>query len=180
MKHVKYFGVELLLLCALIAIGNSFAFAGPPAKVMVLDFQLNDLTDLPNAPQELERIVYLSASFQQGLRDKGVELVAVPEQIKAEMTANHATYLFDRPEHAAKLAQGSGADYLVIAVALKPTYLFVYPRILLVEVRSGKVLMPSYAQLESSWSDQNTTARTADFLANKVSVKLRELAPQAN
>lgn len=177
---MKYFGVELLLLCGLIAIGMPLALAGPPAKVMVLEFQLNDLTDLPNAPQELARIDYLSTSFQQGLRDKGVELVAVTEQIKVEMTANHATYLFDRPEHAAKLAQGSGADYLVIAVALKPTYLFVYPRILLVEVKSGKVLMPSYAQLESSWSDQNTTARTADFLANKVSVKLRELAPQAN
>lgn len=177
---MKYFGVELLLLCGLIAIGMPLALAGPPVKVMVLEFQLNDLTDLPNAPQELARIDYLSTSFQQGLRDKGVELVAVTEQIKVEMTANHATYLFDRPEHAAKLAQGSGADYLVIAVALKPTYLFVYPRILLVEVKSGKVLMPSYAQLESSWSDQNTTARTADFLAKQVSVKLRELAPQAN
>lgn len=113
-------------------------------------------------------------------RRNGMELVTATEQIKAEMTANHATYLFDRPEHAAKLAQGSGADYLVIAVALRPTYLFVYPRILLVEVKSGKVMMPSYAQLESSWSDQNTTARTADFLANKVSVKLRELAALEN
>jgi hypothetical protein len=177
---LKIFGVKLLFLCGLIVIGMPAAFADPAAKVMVLDFQLNDLTDLPNAPQELARIEYLSTSFQQGLRDKGVELVAVTEQIKVEMTANNATYLFDRTEHAAKLAQGSGADYLIIAVALKPTYLFVYPRILLVEVKSGKVLMPSYAQLESSWSDQNTTAHTAAFLANKVSVKLRELAAQAN
>lgn len=43
-----------------------------------------------------------STAFKQGIRDQGVELVAIAEQIKAEMTAKNATYLFDRPESAEK------------------------------------------------------------------------------
>ena len=81
-------------------------------------------------------------------------------------------------EHAAILAAGSGADYLLIGVALKPTYLFVYPRILLIDIKTHKVVMAKAAQLESSWSDKNTTARTAEKLAKIVSDALNKIQAQ--
>ena len=172
--------LEFIFTLSLIALIAPTAFAEPYAKVMVLDFQLNDLTDLPNAPEELARIEYLSSTFKQKLADNGVELVPVNDQLKLELSAHSATYLFDHVSHAAKLADGSGADYLIIGVALKPTYLFVYPRILMVDIKAQQVAYASYAQLESSWSDKNTTAHTAEILANKVSAKLRELVSQKN
>jgi len=172
--------LKAVLFLSLIALTVPAAFAGTSAKVMVLDFQLNDLTDLPNVPKELARVEYLSSTFKQKLGDNGVELVPVNDRLKAELSSQSATYLFDRADYAAKLAEGSGADYLLIAVALKPTYLFVYPRILLVDIKTQKVVMAKATQLESSWEDKNTTKRTGEKLADMVSEKLKELAGQAN
>ncbi len=151
------------------------AQAEPIAKVMVLDYQLNDMTDLPNAPEELERIALLSSTYKQRLVDNGVELVPVSEALKNAVANQSPTYLFDNVPNAAKMAEGSGADYLLIGEALKPTYLFVYPRILLVDIRTAEVVMARAAQLESSWSDQNTTKRTAEKLADMVSAELKSL-----
>ena len=177
---MKNFILKLFFMLSLIALTIPVSFAEQNAKVMVLDFQLNDLTDLPNAPEELARIAYLSSTFKQKLVDSGVTLVPVSDQLNAELSQQSATYLFDRVEHAAKLAESSGADYLLIAVALKPTYLFVYPRILLVDIKTQKVVMAKASQLESSWLDKNTTARSAEKLANMVSEKLKELTRLAN
>lgn len=155
------------------------AFAEQGAKVMVLDFQLNDLTDLPNAPEELARITYLTSAFKQKLIDDGVELVPENDRLKAVSAAQSPTYLFDHTDVAANLAEGSGADYVIIVVALKPTYLFVYPRLLMVDIKTQKVVMAKASQLESSWSDTNTTARTGEKLANMVSEELKKLAGQS-
>lgn len=149
-------------------------------KVMVLDFVLNDLTDLPNPPEELARIAYFNVAFKQKLVDDGVEMVPVNDKIKAISAAQSATYLFDHTDIAASLAEGSGADYILIGVAMKPTYLFVYPRLLLVDVKTKRKAFTSYVQMEGSWLETTTTASSAKSLAKKVSAELKKLAGQAN
>ena len=170
--------VKLLITIYLFGLFSSSAFAETKLKVIVLDFQLNDLTDLPNAPEELARIAYLSATYKQQLLTMGVEVLPANDKLDSYLTTQSATYLFDNVEHAAILAAGSGADYLLIGVALKPTYLFVYPRILLIDIKTHKVVMAKAAQLESSWSDKNTTARTAEKLAKIVSDALNKIQAQ--
>lgn len=149
-------------------------------KVMVLDFVLNDLTDLANPPEELARIAYFNVAFKQKLVDDGVEVVLVNDKIKEILATQSATYLFDYTDIAAGLAEGSGADYVLIGVAMKPTYLFVYPRLLLVDVKTKRKAFTSYVQMEGSWLEQNTTASSAKSLAKKVSAELKKLAGQAN
>lgn len=149
-------------------------------KVMVLDFSLNDLTDLPNPPEELARIAYFNVAFKQKLVEDGVEIVPVNDKIKAISATQSATYLFDHTDIAVDLAEGSGADYILIGVAMKPTYLFVYPRLLLVDVKTKRKAFTSYVQMEGSWLEQNTTASSAKSLAKKVSAELEKLAGQAN
>lgn len=149
-------------------------------KVMVLDFSLNDLTDLPNPPEELARIAYFNVAFKQKLVEDGVEIVPVNDKIKAISATQSATYLFDHTDIAVDLAEGSGADYILIGVAMKPTYLFVYPRLLLVDVKTKRKAFTSYVQMEGSWLEQNTTASSAKSLAKKVSAELKKLAGQAN
>lgn len=151
------------------------AQAEPIAKVMALDYQLNDLTGLPNAPEEVARIALLSSVYKQRLAENGVDLVSGTAALQHAVENESPTYLFDNVQKAAKMAEGSGADYLLIGVALKPTYLFVYPRILLVDIRTADVVMARAAQLESSWSDENTTRRTAEKLADMVSAELKTL-----
>lgn len=175
MKNLFFKAIFSLCLAGMVV---THAFADSGAKVMVMDFQLNDLTDLPNAPEELNRIAYLSSTYKQKLSENGVEIVPINAKLQIEVSSQSPTYLFDRVEYAAKLADGSGADYLLIGVALKPTYLFVYPRILLVDIKMQKVVMARASQLESSWSDKNTTARAAERLAIMVSEELRKLVGQ--
>ena len=149
-------------------------------KVMVLDFPLNDLTDLPNPPEELARIAYFNVAFKQKLVDDGVEIVPVNDKIKAISATQSATYLFDHADIAANLAEGSDADYILIGVAMKPTYLFVYPRLLLVDIKTKRKAFTSYVQMEGSWLEKTTTASSAKSLAKKVSAELKKLAGQAN
>lgn len=147
-------------------------------KVMILDFPLNDLTDLPNPPEELARIAYFNVAFKQKLVDDGVEMVPVNDQIKAISATQSATYLFDHTDIAASLAEGSGADYIIIGVAMKPTYLFVYPRLLLVDVKTKRKAFTAYVQMEGSWLDKDHTASSAKNLAGKVAAELKNLKLQ--
>ena len=144
-------------------------------KVMVVDFPLSDLTDLPNPPQELARIAYFNVAFKQKLADDGVQIVPVNDKIKAIAAAQSATYLFDHTDIAASLAEGSGADYIIIGVAMKPTYLFVYPRMLLVDIKTKRKAFTTYVQMEGSWLDKEHTASSAKNLANKVTAELKQL-----
>jgi hypothetical protein len=62
---------------------------------------------------------------------------------------------------------------------MKPTYLFVYPRLLLVDVKTKQKVFTNYVQMEGSWLDNHTTASSANRLADKVSAELKKLAGQA-
>jgi len=170
MKYlIILFSITLSVIFPLMNIAN----AATTSKVMVLDFQLNDLTDLPNAPQELERISYLTKVYKEILIQQGVNIIPVSDKLKADMESQSATYLFDQIEYVAKVAAESGADYALVGVALKPTYLFVYPRVLLVDVKQKKVVLSKAFQLESSWTDQNTTANTARKIAEAVATAIK-------
>lgn len=160
----------LLLLGVLI---SPVAHAAP--KVIVMAFALNDLTNLPNAPEELKRIDLLSTTFNDSLKLQGVNVVPAHPQVQAEIEKHSPTYLYDNVDTAIELNKAVDADYLVIGVALKPTYLFVYPRLIIVDVKTKTVVMSKAAQLESSWSDERTTQRTAEKLAQVVKQRIDAL-----
>lgn len=159
---------------------SSVAHADTAAKVVVMAFELNDMTNLANAPEELQRIALLSEQFAASLKRLGVNVVPAGQQVRAEIEKHSPSYLYDNVSTALALNRETGADYLVIGVALKPTYLFVYPRLIIVDVKTQSVVMSKAAQLESSWSDENTTIRTADKLAQVVQERLQMLQAGGN
>lgn len=160
----------LLFFTTLIAFGEGGAESSP--KLLVIAFQLDDRTGLPNASEELNRIELLTTTFKNQLSKKGVMIIPLSAKVQDEINKHSPSYLYDNVETAVELNKDSDADYLVIGVAFKPTYLFVYPRLLIVDMKTKKVVMSKYAQLESSWSDQNTTIRTAEKLAETVKERL--------
>lgn len=162
-----------LILAFILPHTSVMADDGP--KVVVMAFELDDMTNLPNAPEELKRIDLLSTQFVEKLKDKGVNVVPQGPTVKSEVEKHSPTYLYDNIETAIDLNQDTGADYLVIGTALKPTYLFVYPRLIIVDVKKRMVVMTRAAQLESSWSDENTTIRTAERLAQVVKKRVDTL-----
>lgn len=141
-------------------------------KVVVLGFSLHDMTGIPDAPEEFKRIDLLTKTFNDQLGNKGVEVVQMTEKARAELSRQSPTYFYDNPATAVELNQEAGADFVLIGVAMKPTYLFVYPRLLLVDTKTKKVVMSKAAQLESSWTDENTTVRTGKKLAEVVKERL--------
>ena len=60
-------------------------------------------------------------------------------------------------------------------MAMKSTYLFVYPRLLLVDVRINHKAFIANVQMERSWLDNHTTESSANRLAGKVSEELKRL-----
>lgn len=169
-KYLYKMLFPLLMVSALFA-----PAAHAEAKVVVMAFELNDMTNLANAPEELQRIALLSKQFESSLKRLGVNVVPAGAQVGAEIEKHSPSYLYDNVGTAVELNRETGADYLVIGVALKPTYLFVYPRLIIVDVKTKSVVMSKAAQLESSWSDENTTIRTADKLAQVVKDRLQAL-----
>ena len=131
--------VLLLMLSIWLGFVNNAVSQENP-KVLLLPFQLNDLTDLANAPEELKRIELLSQTTRESLDKALINVVAIPERATKLMQDHSPTYLFDHEEIAAELGKEAGADYVIVCVALKPTYLFVYPRTLLIDVRTKKVV----------------------------------------
>ena len=78
----------LLLLSVFI---SSVANAGP--KVIVLAFELDDMTDLPNAPEELKRIALLSTTFKESLKNQGINVLPVDTKVQAEIE-KHSPLIF--------------------------------------------------------------------------------------
>lgn len=169
---MKKLALQLMISLFALSLASISYGADKAPKVVVLGFSLNDLTDLPNAPEELKRIDLLTKTFKERLSSKGVEVLPMSEKSAAETAKLSPTYFYDHTDTAVEFNKDTGADYVVIGVALKPTYLFVYPRLLMVDVKTGKVVMSKAAQLESSWSDENTTIRTGENLAQVVKSRL--------
>ncbi len=72
--------------------------------VMVLDFQLDDHSDLPNAPGELESVRHLTSAFKE-IEGSGVKLVPVSENLRAIMDTESPSYLSERIESASAIAE---------------------------------------------------------------------------
>lgn len=169
---MKKLALQILIPLLVLTFSSISYSEGKPAKVVVVGFSLNDMTGIPDAPEEFKRIDLLTKTFNDQLGNKGVEVVPMTERAKAEYKSHSPTYFYDNPATAVELNTETGADYILIGVALKPTYLFVYPRLLLVDTKTKKVVMSKAAQLESSWSDENTTVRTGKRLAEVVKERL--------
>lgn len=165
--------------CLLVIGLTNPVFAADGPKVAVIAFELNDMTGIPNAKEELERVELLSSKFVENLKAKGINVVPQGSKVKDEIDRHSPTYLYDNIETAIELNKDSDADYLLVGVAFKPTYLFVYPRLIMVDVKQHKVVMSKVAQLESSWSDQNTTIRTAEKMAQMVKERVDGFADTA-
>lgn len=136
--------MKILMVMSLIASGNTMA----ATKIGVLDMQLLDLTMELSDPQKNAEIAakeQKNVELAERLLRNGIEkrqhfnLVEIDNEAQAK--ANKGVgYLFDRPEVAAELAKPFGADYVIVGRYHKPTYLFSYIILRVVDVDSGKMI----------------------------------------
>jgi len=121
----------------LIALCSFPAFA--QTRIAVLEFELNDLTLLPRTPEELERTASVAPLLRAALVKKGgYEPVTIAPDTQAKANVAFG-YLFDHPEVAAELGAQFGAEWVAIGRLHKPSFLFAFLMVHLVNVNSQRL-----------------------------------------
>lgn len=164
-----------LLFCLLISSALSAA-PTQPAKIMVVNFELRDVSPLPNTAQEVERTEHIDTVIRNTLEGAGYTLMQPCEEL-VKASQQGLGYLFDRPEVAGKIGRECGADYVLMGQTWKPSFLFVFPQVQVVDTRAGLtreqlVLVSRSVQLEASTLDRNVTEAAGKKLGKQIIEKL--------
>jgi len=151
--------LALLLICV-----ASTGVAAP--RIAVLDFELNDITSLPNTPKELERTATMAPLLIEAFNETGhYQTVAIPSNEQKAANSSFG-YLFRFPDEAAKLGQQQQVDWIVVSQHSKPSFLFSYLWVYLVDVQS-KTSVARY-DIELKGSHEKVTRHAIASLAKKI------------
>ena len=108
-------------------------------RITVLDFELHDLTLLPGTAEELQRTASVAPLLREALVNKGgYELVAIPLATQTEANAAFG-YLYEHPRVAAALGRRAEVDWIAIGRIHKPSFLFAYLKVRLVNVETEQL-----------------------------------------
>ncbi len=136
LKEVAQSFLAGIVLGSCVLLGSP-AFAG--TRIAVLDFELNDLTLLPRMPEELARTANVAPLLREALvKEAGYESVAIDPAAQAQANVSFG-YLFDHTEVAAQLGERFGVDWIAIGRVHKPSFLFAYLKVRLVNARTLRV-----------------------------------------
>jgi len=147
---------------------SSAAFARPLA---VLDYELVDYTLTPNEPLQVERTQRLAPLLREALISRGVELVDIPGVTVARASPG-VNYLFDHPEIAAALARSRGAETIAVCRHDRPSALFSYLHVRLVDADRSRVIGDFVVEIKGQFDTTapHGTARLADDIATALEV----------
>ena len=152
------------IILSIILLSSNIGYAAP--RIAVLNFELNDITSLPNTPQEQLRTASISPLLEQAISETGnYEIIHI--NAAAQTTANSSFgYLFRFNDLAAKLGEQYGADWIIVSQHSKPSFLFSYLRSHVINVKT-QTLAASY-DIELKGNHEKVTKRGVRSLANKI------------
>ncbi|MDO9107230.1 MAG: DUF2380 domain-containing protein [Methylovulum sp.] len=128
--------LPLLMLLVLLPGGPATA----AARIAVLDFELNDISSLPNTPAERLRTASFKHLLEQALVGQGdYQIIQISPAAQAAANSGFG-YLFRFDEELVKLGEQSGADWVIVAQHSKPSFLFSYLMAHLIDVTAKKRL----------------------------------------
>ena len=135
------------------------------SAIAVLDFELNDLTLDPGNPAERERTASIKPLLRDLLAAKSHTMVEV--SAAAQNAADRGVgYLFDHSDVAAALGRTVGADWVIVGRVHKPSFLFVYFKAHVVNVRSGELTADLVVEVKGP--QQALTQRGVQRLADQI------------
>ena len=155
--------IRLTLILALFAVGNC-VLAAP--RIAILDFELNDITSLPNTPAERIRTASIRPLLEQALvrlGDYRIIRIDADDQAAANSSVG---YLYRFSDLAAELGKRHGADWVIVGQHSKPSFLFSYLMVHLIRVKDQK-LATDYA-IELKGNHQKVTRRGVRSLAKEL------------
>ncbi len=139
-------------------------FAAP--RLAITEFELNDITSLPNTQAELVRTGSMKALLEENLRQSSDFTVVAVDTTALLASKPEFNYLFKSAEAAAALGKQVGADWIVVNQHSKPSFLFSYLMAHLIHVPSGKQIAAFDVELKGN--HEKVTHRAIASLAKKI------------
>ncbi len=135
-------------------------------RIAILNFELNDITSLPNTPEELTRTATIKPLLEQAMTQIGnYEIIQI--NTEAQKAANSGFgYLFRFHEVAANLGNQFGADWVIVGQHSKPSFLYSYLMVHVINVKTQN-LVGSY-DIELKGTHDKVMERGVSSLAKKI------------
>ena len=115
--------LKLLMIMLLLTLSMNYSAWAKPS-IAVLDFELKDVTLLPNNADTIARTAALQESLSKELRYAGFTIVPINANNQQIANAGEG-YLFDHADSSAELGKQVAADYVLVGRLHKPSFLFI-------------------------------------------------------
>lgn len=150
--------------------------ANAATRIAVLDFELNDITSLPNTPAERQRTASMAPLLTKALSQiNGYEIVPIDSDMQKAANSSFG-YLFRFHEVAAQLGRQLGADWIIVSQHTKPSFLFSYLWVYLIDVKKQTTI--ARYDIELKGNHEKVTQRGIDSLARKIQAAVSSLSEQ--
>jgi hypothetical protein len=141
-------------------------------QVAVLEFELNDLTVNPKPPEEVQRTASLRGLLQETLASQYGYRIAIVNSKDQQDADKSVGYLFDHSDAAADLARQVGADWVIVGRVHKASYLFVYFKAHVVNVKTGALAGDLVVEVKGP--QQKLTLRGVESLAGRIDDTIKQ------
>lgn len=160
----------VLIFCATV---NPAIAADDASKLLVLDFELNDLTLNPDTTAEEKRVKTLRPLLSSKLSYDYDHRIMELAQDKRDAEVKGKGYIFDRPQVAAEMGASADAEWVVSGRLHKASFLFVYLKAQLIDVSSGRVESDFVVEIKG-W-EPRLTEKGVEALALQIDDSLKSL-----
>ncbi len=144
-------------------------------RIAVFDFELNDITSLPNTPDEIIRTASFKPLLESAIKNLDeYEIIQVSTKDYALENAGLG-YLYKFHDIAASLGEKVGAKWVIVGQHSKPSFLYSYIMVNLVNVKT-KSLVARY-EIELKGSHRKVTERGIKAITKKIKNGIERYKP---
>jgi hypothetical protein len=147
-------------------------------RIAVLDFELRDITALPNTPEEVTRTVFMKPLLEQAISKLGDDKIIQINTNEQNPATAGVGYLFNFDGIAAKLGRQSGADWVVVGRHSKGSFLYSYLMAHLIDVKTESLAANYSVELKGTY--QKVRQRGISALAKKLTARIMWLSDSSS
>ena len=154
-----------LIISVLLPLSGNPVFAAQ--RIAILAFELNDITSLPNTPQEQVRTASIQPLLEAAIKQVGDSYEIIPINSQNQAVANGSFgNLFRFHDLAAKLGAQANADWIIVGQHSKPSFLFSYLRVHVINVKFQK--LAASIDIELKGNHETVTQHGVKLLTQKI------------
>lgn len=172
-QSLRIFMASLVLILTAAFSSAAASNENQSASILVLDFELNDLTLYPDTENEEKRVKTLRPLLAEELKEAFSHSIASLPQQQRDQEDKGKGYIFDRPKVAARMARAADAQWVVSGRLHKASFLFVYLLAQLINAETDTV-SANFAVEIKGW-EPRLTEEGIDTLALQIDESLRTL-----